>query len=287
LVLSGNNSFGALGTGSADDNTNKIPSTGTGSLTLNACALTVQGNNAAPTTAAMPNFVASVGQNAATVISGTNQNATLVLNGCSRVRGGSVDFSLANTGTGVAAITTTNGAPHNSLLRDGVNARSGYATFNGGVSTLTIDTTRTLTLGAGIGGILMTPDATGKATVASAGTGRLTVGDSNDLSVHQYNTLYDLELSTAISYLNNASLTKVGPGLLYMNNGANTTVRNCTFTHVADAVVAFPALRFGGCFPPIYLYGEKASVHQSVLHGGGHHGSHPHLVNEFVQSIVG
>lgn len=31
---------------------------------------------------------------------------------------------------------------------------------------------------------------------------------------------------------------------------------------------------------------DPTNPHQSVLHGAGHHGSHPHLVHEFVRSIV-
>jgi hypothetical protein len=31
---------------------------------------------------------------------------------------------------------------------------------------------------------------------------------------------------------------------------------------------------------------DPQNPHQSILQGGGHHGSHPHMVHEFVRSIV-
>ena len=31
---------------------------------------------------------------------------------------------------------------------------------------------------------------------------------------------------------------------------------------------------------------DPSNPHQSILQGGSHHGSHPHLVHEFVRSIV-
>jgi hypothetical protein len=34
-----------------------------------------------------------------------------------------------------------------------------------------------------------------------------------------------------------------------------------------------------------FVYGEDAD-HMSFKQGGGHHGSHPHLVHEFVRAIV-
>ena len=43
---------------------------------------------------------------------------------------------------------------------------------------------------------------------------------------------------------------------------------------------------------PICKYTEHNTVldeknpHMSVIQGGGHHGSHPHLVHEFIRSIV-
>lgn len=35
-----------------------------------------------------------------------------------------------------------------------------------------------------------------------------------------------------------------------------------------------------------FVYGDDASVHRSFIQGGGHGGSHPHLVHEFVMSVV-
>jgi len=40
-----------------------------------------------------------------------------------------------------------------------------------------------------------------------------------------------------------------------------------------------------GRFTKSFVYG-KDEQHQSFAQGGGHHGSHPHLVHEFVRSIV-
>lgn len=252
----------------ASNNANKLPSSGTGSLTLNACALAVLGNASAATTATLPNFVASTGANAVTVTNGAGQNATLVLNACSRATGGTVDFAPVSVGGGTSSITTTTTPLHNGLLRSGTNTRSGYATynggrtwatvsggtivglaaydalgtangnidlsgsqnvsaniayntlrFNGGASTLTIDATRTLTLGTDICGVLMTPEATGKGMIA--GPGQLNA--PTDFVVHQYNTTHELEVSALLTYINNGSFTKVGPGTLYMSNNGNTT----------------------------------------------------------------
>jgi hypothetical protein len=39
-------------------------------------------------------------------------------------------------------------------------------------------------------------------------------------------------------------------------------------------------------FTELHIVPDPENPHQSLRQGGGHHGSHPHLVNEFVASIV-
>jgi predicted dehydrogenase len=39
-------------------------------------------------------------------------------------------------------------------------------------------------------------------------------------------------------------------------------------------------------FTELHIIPDPQNPHQSLRQGGGHHGSHPHLVNEFVRSIV-
>ncbi len=39
-------------------------------------------------------------------------------------------------------------------------------------------------------------------------------------------------------------------------------------------------------FTELHIVADPKNPHQSLRQGGGHHGSHPHLVNEFVRSIV-
>jgi fibronectin-binding autotransporter adhesin len=279
LTLAGSSSYAAnsgfaAGGGSlvldfGADNTPKLPATGTGSLQLNSCAFRVLGNSDAATDMSVPALSIRTGQNSVTVVSGTNQNATLELGVCSRgTGGGAVDINLVNTESGTATVTTANTALHCNLLRDGANARSGYATFNGGrtwatgangaitglttfdpigtgngnldlagdqtistnstintlrfngnVTTLTLGGAK-LTLGAGgaIGGILMTPDASGPAMITN---GQVTVGDNYEILVHQYNTNHELHIAALIPAGYNQALSKFGPGLLHLSNPAN------------------------------------------------------------------
>jgi hypothetical protein len=39
-------------------------------------------------------------------------------------------------------------------------------------------------------------------------------------------------------------------------------------------------------FTELHIVPDPQNPHQSLRQGGGHHGSHPHLVHEFVRSIV-
>ena len=39
-------------------------------------------------------------------------------------------------------------------------------------------------------------------------------------------------------------------------------------------------------FTELHIVPDPENAHQSLRQGGGHHGSHPHLVHEFIASIV-
>lgn len=99
----------------------------TAALDLSGGSLSVLGNSAASTTVNLGGL--NVGSSAGplgggqiTVTAGQDQNTTLALGAITKNPGGTVNFVLANTGTGVAGITTT-------TANNGSGILGGYATF--------------------------------------------------------------------------------------------------------------------------------------------------------------
>ncbi len=208
------------------DNTPKLPATGTGSLQLNGCAFLVLGNSDADTTMTGPALSAGTGQNSVTIVSGTNQNATTGLGICSRGSGGgAVDINVVNTGSGVAAVTTANTDTHCNLLRDGANARSGYATFNGG---------RTWATGANgaIGGLTtFDPLGTGNGNLDIAGT--QTIGTNSTVNTLRFNggattlTINDnvtLKLGAGSGYHGGILMTPAAGGPVLIDGNGQLTI---------------------------------------------------------------
>lgn len=134
VVLSGNNTF----TGSTTVNggtlvldhttTSSSKLSPTSALILSGGSLSLQGSHATATTQSVTGLVLgnatrlSGGGGRITVIAGQDQNATLTLGDITRTVGSTVDFSTVNTGTGVAAITTT-------TQNNGAGVLGGFATF--------------------------------------------------------------------------------------------------------------------------------------------------------------
>lgn len=118
VALRGSNTFtgatvvngGTLLLDYSSNNDSKVSSTA--ALSLSGGSLAVLGSSAAGTTVSLGGL--NVGSSAApfgggeiTVTSGQDQNTTLALGAITKNAGGTVNFVLANTGSGVASITTT------------------------------------------------------------------------------------------------------------------------------------------------------------------------------------
>lgn len=109
----------------SSNNSSKVSSSA--ALDLSGGSLSVLGNNAASTTVTLGGLnvgssTGPLGGGQITVTSGQNQNTTLALGAITKNAGGTVNFVLANTGTGVANITT-------SSSNNGSGILGGYATF--------------------------------------------------------------------------------------------------------------------------------------------------------------
>ncbi|MES2595880.1 MAG: autotransporter-associated beta strand repeat-containing protein [Verrucomicrobiota bacterium] len=135
VALRGSNTFtgtttvnaGTLQLNHSTNNNTKISSTA--GLILNGGSISLVGNPSAVTVQAVTgttlgNSTAPLGGGARiAVTSGLDQNATLNLGTITRNTGATADFATTNTGTGIAAITTSNG-------NNALNILGTYATFN-------------------------------------------------------------------------------------------------------------------------------------------------------------
>ncbi|MBB5030542.1 beta strand repeat-containing protein [Prosthecobacter vanneervenii] len=120
-----------------DDTTNNASKlSASAALTLNGGSLTLSGSSAAASSETVAgltlgNSSGVLGGSARiSITSGTNQNATLVLNAITRNTGATANFNPTGTGSGVAAITTTT-ANNTSVStgNDAMNILGAYATY--------------------------------------------------------------------------------------------------------------------------------------------------------------
>lgn len=133
VALRGSNTFtggtvvngGTLLLDYSGNTSSKVSSTA--ALDLSGGSLSVLGNSSASTTVTLGGLnvgssAGALGGGQITVTTGQDQNATLALGAITKNAGGTVNFVLANTGTGVANITTT-------TANNGSGILGGHATF--------------------------------------------------------------------------------------------------------------------------------------------------------------